>query len=102
MDVEPAIELRLVEDDRDLSVYEGVKGVTVLEGVAAINAAIDEQFKPRLSVDDELMFREHIRMKLKAKDIDALPDDRDERLRVLKDKHKIKGIREFKPVKVKD
>lgn len=102
MDVEPALELRLVEDDRDLSVYENVAGVTVLEGAAAINAAIDEHFKPRLSVDDERIFLEHVRMKLNAKDMDTLPDDANERLRALKDKHKIKGIREHKPVKVED
>lgn len=102
MDVEPALELRLVEDERDLSTYKNAKGVTVLEGAAAINAAIDEHFKLRLSVDDELIFLEHIRMKLNAKDVDALPDDANERLKVLKNKHKIKGIRESKPVKVED
>ena len=41
-DVEPSIEIRLVEDDRDLSQYEGVKGVTILTGIEAINQAIDD------------------------------------------------------------
>ena len=41
-DVKPSVEIRLVEDDRDLSQYEGVTGVTILTGVEAINQAIDD------------------------------------------------------------
>ncbi|GAH44035.1 unnamed protein product [marine sediment metagenome] len=41
LDVEPALEIRLIRDDRDISTYEGVQGVTVLRGDAAINSAID-------------------------------------------------------------
>jgi len=47
MDKEPALELRIVEDDRDLSIYKDVKGVTIIEGAAAINAAIKKHFPPR-------------------------------------------------------
>jgi len=46
-DKEPARELRLVMDDRDLSKYEGVEGVTIIEGVDAINEVISKVFKPR-------------------------------------------------------
>lgn len=46
-DREPALELRLVEDDRDLSQYKNVKGVTIIEGVEAINEVIDKHFPPR-------------------------------------------------------
>ena len=44
MDVEPMLELRIVEDDRDLSYLEGAPGVTIIEGKAAINKAIDDNF----------------------------------------------------------
>lgn len=39
------LEIRVVEDGRDLSQYEGVPGVTVLRGNAAINAALDSYFE---------------------------------------------------------
>ena len=39
-------------------------------------------------------------MKLTPEDMDELPDDYNERLKELKLRHKIKGIREIKPRKV--
>jgi len=101
MDVEPAIELRLVEDDRDLSKYAGVEGVTVLEGADAINAAIDKHFPPRYSIDDPTIYAEHIRKKAAEIDFDNLPDDLGERLKFLKERHGIKGIREIRPARVR-
>ena len=100
MDVEPMVELRLVEDDRDLSTYQGVQGVTVLEGADAINAAIDEHFPARYDIDDQTIYAEHLRAASGEIDFAALPDDPNERLRVLKVEHGIKGIRETKPMRV--
>ena len=102
MDVEPAIELRLVEDNRDMSKYEGIDGVTILNGKDEINTAIDDNFPSKISIEDELIYSEHFKEKIKDKKIkiDNLPDDREERLKELKVKHNIKGIIERKPQKV--
>ena len=37
---EPGKEIRIVEDDRDLSVYKGVPGVTILNGEKAVYLGI--------------------------------------------------------------
>jgi len=100
MDVNPAIELRLVNDDRDLSIYEGVIGVELLTGTDAINAAIVSNFSSRMKIEDELIYTEHFKSKRGEIDIDSLPDDRESRLRVLKTLHGVKGIKETKPVMV--
>ena len=44
---EPALELRLIEDDRDISQYENIEGVTIIRGVKAINKCIADNFPPR-------------------------------------------------------
>lgn len=69
------VELRLVEDDRDLSQYEDVDGVTVLEGKEAINQKIKE-----MSPDDgewfissEVMFNTYIQSQ--NVDIDQYPEE---------------------------
>lgn len=102
MDVTPALELRLVEDDRDVSKYKGIEGVTILYGTDQINAAIDTNFPPKISIRDELIYTEHFKEKVRNNkiDIDKLPDDRNERLKELKNKYGIKEIIEIKPQKV--
>lgn len=67
---EPAIEIRLVEDDRDLSSLEGVKGVTILEGKAVINEAIIANIPTRYAVRDKELLLAH--MVKKNKSLDAL------------------------------
>jgi hypothetical protein len=101
MDVVPALELRLVEDDRDIS-YEGIEGITVLNGRAEINKAIDENFPSKIVIEDELLYSEHVKEKIREKQIkiDKLPDNQNERLIELKNKYGVKGIREIKPHKV--
>lgn len=44
LNVSPQLEIRLVNDDRDLSIYEEVKGVTVILGEEAINTIMGELF----------------------------------------------------------
>lgn len=100
MDVNPAVELRLVNDGRDLSIYDSVDGVTVLTGTDDINAAITANFPSKIKIDDELIYSEHIKSKRGKINIDELPDDREERLKVLKSVHGVKGIREIKPAMV--
>ncbi len=60
---EPAIEIRLVEDDRDLSVYEGVAGVTILDGKTAINEAIIANIPTRYAVKDKELLIAHLKDK---------------------------------------
>ena len=96
MDVSPMLELRLVEDDRDLSHLEGVPGVTIIEGKAAINQAIDDNFPPVYHLSDEFMYQQHFIAKNKipatAINIDNLPDKVQDRLQALKNTHGLKGI----------
>lgn len=60
---EPAIEIRLVEDDRDLSSLEGVGGVTILEGKPAINKAILANIPTRYAVKDKELLLAHMKEK---------------------------------------
>lgn len=96
MKVTPMLELRLVEDDRDLSYLEGVDGVTIILGADDINAAIDENFQAQYHIQDEFIFQEHLKQKNKKSeteiDIEGLPDDYEDRLKVLKNVYKVKGI----------
>lgn len=59
----PAREVRIIYDDRDLKQFEGISGVTVLQGKAAINQAIESICKPRYIVQSETLFLEHIKQK---------------------------------------
>ena len=95
MDVVPMLELRLVNDDRDLSYLEGVDGVTIILGADAINTAIDEHFPAQYHIQDEFLYQQHFLQKNKMHtviDIDDLPDKAQDRLQVLKDTHGLKGI----------
>jgi len=59
----PAIEIRLVEDDRDLSSLAGVAGVTILEGRDSINQAITANIPPRYAVKVRELCLAHMREK---------------------------------------
>ena len=52
MESDPAIEIRLVEDDRDLSIYESCDDVQILEGKETINAAIEKYILPKYHLVD--------------------------------------------------
>ena len=102
MDVTPALELRLIEDNRDVRQYKGIEGVTIIEGIDQINAAIDANFPSKIIIEDELLYTEHFKEQIEDKSIKIkdLPDNRTERLKELKDKYHIKGIVEQEPPKV--
>jgi len=81
LDSKPGLEIRLVEDDRDISQYAGVPGVTVLEGTDAINAAIQNKFPPTYTVVDSALLLAHLRERGVSLDIfagKALNDDAEE------------------------
>jgi len=97
LDVHPAIEIRVIEDDRDVSQYEGIEGVTILSNKTEINTAIDEHIPIRYKIDNEVLFQEHLReKKIKLSKIEGNTKD------VLKElfKQGVKGIVESKPNKV--
>ena len=57
----PGLEIRVVEDDRDLSQYKGVKGVTILDGKKAINDAIDTYIPIQYAVKNEALLLAHLK-----------------------------------------
>ena len=63
LDSKPALEIRLVEDDRDLSPLEGMAGVTVLEGRVAINKAIQANIPIKYGVSDKELLLAHMKEK---------------------------------------
>ena len=62
-DLDKGLEIRLVEDDRDLSQYEGVEGVTVLDGKEAINQAIQANIPIQYFVKDKELLLAHMKEK---------------------------------------
>jgi len=74
-------EIRVVEDDRDLSDYEGVDGVEVIHGVGDINKAIEEHIPPNYTVGD----RDDVREWARRNDVDLsdFPNQPHERRKAL-------------------
>jgi len=97
LELSPQVEIRVIEDDRDVSQYEGVRGVTVLRNKTEINQAIDQNVPVRFSIDNDALLREHLRQKQIK--LDEIPGRSQDVLKELFQKG-IKGIRESKPVKV--
>ncbi len=60
---EPGKEIRIVEDDRDLSVYKGGPGVTILNGEKAINEAITANIPTKYAVKDKELLLAHLKEK---------------------------------------
>lgn len=78
MDVIPHLEIRQVMDDRDIEPYRDVEGITILEGVDAINAAIEEYFPDQARITSETLLIEDMKergiplSKLAGMDVAAL------------------------------
>jgi len=56
-------EIKLITDDRKIDQYMGVKGITILEGKDAINAAIEEHIPIQYAVKSETLMIEHMKEK---------------------------------------
>ena len=95
MDSEPAREIRLVEDDRDLSPLEGTLGVKILEGKQAINDAIQAHIPARYSVIDMSLMTQH--MKDKGMSLDGLVGKNMNEIAAEAFQNGIAGVREIKP-----
>lgn len=63
LESEPAREIRLIEDDRDISQYEEIPGVTILSGESEINQAITNVVPERYYVQNENLFLEHLKQR---------------------------------------
>ena len=99
LDSDPALEIRLVEDDRDLSSLEGVKGVTILEGKEAINNAIDAYIPSQYGVQSEFLMREH--MKERSIPLDSFKNMNMREIAKKAHELGLVGVIERKPEKVK-
>lgn len=63
LESKPGLEIRVVEDDRDLSIYKGVAGVTILDGEKAINEAITANIPIKYAVKDNELLLAHLKEK---------------------------------------
>ena len=102
MDVIPAIELRIVEDGQIGRYETSNPGITILWNKEEINVAIDKNFPPSYSVEDNLIYEEQIKQEIQNGKviINELSDDMTERLKEFKEIFGIKGIRKTNPLKV--
>ena len=63
LESKPGRESRIVEDDRDLSQYKGVSGVTILNGEKTINKAIVANIPVKYAVKDKELLLAHLKEK---------------------------------------
>lgn len=97
LEVTPQLEIRVIEDDRDVSQYQGINGVSILKNKTQINKSIDEVIPIRYGIADQVLFIEHLRQR--KINLDDIPGKRQEALKNLLEQG-IKGIAERKPLKV--
>lgn len=90
----PCLEIRVIEDERDVTQYEGISGVTVLHNDAEIQAAIDKHCPPAYTIENETLFKTHLEQKGIMLD-DVPGDNTSEQLRYLRSQG-IKGIADRK------
>jgi len=98
--VDDGWEVRVIEDDRDINIYRNVDGIEVLEGEAAIEAAIASIHKERYAIKNEQLLVESIRQK--GIDItDLIPDlGHEEIAKRLYQRGAIGVVKSLPPVKV--
>ena len=97
-DLDAGIELRLVLDDRNIEQYRNMEGVTVVEGIDACNAQIEQTGKTDYSVKEpELMSLSITKKNIK---IDDLPTESINAQLEELSKRGALGIRKRGPVKL--
>ncbi len=102
LEVRPALEIRVIEDDRDIGQYKGreAEGLTVLHDNSEIDTAIEQHIPSRFTVDDETLMKVDLEQR-QIKLTDVPGEKRGEVLKNLKARG-VKGIREDKPLKMAD
>ena len=76
-DLDNGLEIRLVEDDRDLSKYADVPGVTVLQGKETINQAIVDNIPAQYGIKSEAILIAHLKERGVSLDIFASKKETD-------------------------
>lgn len=90
----PCLEIRVAEDGRDMTQYEGIPGITVLHNDAEIQAAIDEHCKPAYTFENETLFKIDLEQRgIKLADVPGANSN--EQLQYLKTQG-VKGISEIR------
>lgn len=97
----PSVEIRVVEDDRDLSDYRSAAGVRVLEGEEEINKAIEKYIPTRLKAD-EAELREWMRNQAVEPGHYWNGNEGDRRKRLERIRDDGGPVREVEPKKVED
>jgi len=98
-----ALEIRVVEDGRDISQYEGVAGVTILRGDASINEALDRYFEQYMYAAptreaEAVLFAEALKEKgVRVSDVDLSTPVKAQQ--TLKDLYENKGIKIIRKIK---
>lgn len=94
----PAKEIRLIEDGRAISQYEGITGVTILNSEIEINQAIDQVKPPWHTIESETLFLEDLRQRnIKLSDFEGWSP---EQILAELNKRHVVGIRRNSPMKV--
>ncbi|GAI76761.1 unnamed protein product [marine sediment metagenome] len=97
-DLEAGLEIRIVKDG-NTKPYEGVKGITILDGEKAINAAIDANIPTQYAVRDMNLLIAH--MKEKGISLDTVANKSAKQIAQEAFALNLAGITERKPKKVK-
>lgn len=61
IDTKPALEIRLIEDNRSVKNFKGVKGITVLKTNEEIDNKIDELFEGKYVIKNQEIFDHDIK-----------------------------------------
>ena len=94
LDTSPCLEIRVIEDDRDVTLYESIPGITVLNDDTEIEKAIDQICPPKYIVENDVLLKTHLEQKaINLNDIHG--KDTNEQLKNLFNQG-VKGIREVK------
>lgn len=99
LSINPAIEIRVIMDNRSTDIYEGIKGVTVLHSNVEIDKAIDNNMIPMYKIDEFITGTDMKERNIKFSDLKG--ESRKEIAKELKELG-IKGITSRKYLKTKD
>ncbi|MBA7545182.1 hypothetical protein ES705_37546 [subsurface metagenome] len=63
LDSVPALEIRVIEDNRDMAQFENIEGVKILDGIDEINAAIQANIPSKFKIIDMSLVTNHMAQK---------------------------------------
>lgn len=98
-----ALEIRIIEDDRDISQYEGVAGITILRSNAEINKILDKYFEqymyamPRGETEMTLFSKALSEKNISVSSLDFSTPAKTQK--TLKELYEVKGIKLIRKIK---